>query len=78
MTTQLMTTQQAADFLNVSHSYLAKLLDQGDIPSLPGASGRSRLVYTQDIVAYKQRRDAQRRQHLSELTAFLQDEGFYD
>lgn len=71
-----MTTQQAADFLNVSRPYLIKLLEQGDIPYTKIRTHRR--VRSQDIMAYKQQRDAQRRQHLSEFTAFLEDEGFYD
>jgi len=70
-----MTTQQAADFLNMSRPYLIKLLEQGDISYTK--VGAHRRIRSQDIMAYKQQRDAQRRQHLSEFTAFLQDEGFY-
>lgn len=71
-----MTTQEAADFLNVSRPYLIKLLEQEEIPYIK--VGSHRRVRSQDIMAYKKQRDAQRRKHLNELTAFLQDEGFYD
>ncbi|NES95004.1 MAG: helix-turn-helix domain-containing protein [Desertifilum sp. SIO1I2] len=69
-------TQEAADFLNISRPYLIKLLEQGKIPYTK--VGSHRRVRTQDVLAYKKQRDTQRRQQLSELTTFLQDEGFYD
>lgn len=71
-----MTTQEAADFLNVSRPYLIKLLEQGEIPYTK--VGSHRRICSQDVLTYKQQRDAKRRQKLSEITAFLQEEGFYD
>lgn len=71
-----MTTQQAADFLNVSRPYLIKLLEQGEVPHIK--VGSHRRIRFQDIATYKQQRDTKRRQHLNELTGFLQDEGFYN
>jgi excisionase family DNA binding protein len=71
-----MTTQQAADFLNVSRPYLIKLLEQEVIPHIK--VGAHRRVRARDIMMYKQQRDTQRQKNLSEFTAFLQDEGFYD
>ncbi|KYC40537.1 DNA-binding protein [Scytonema hofmannii PCC 7110] len=71
-----MTTQQAADFLNVSRPYLIKLLEQEDIPYIK--VGTHRRVLFRDLMKYKEQRDIKRRQALQELTEFLQDEGFYD
>ncbi|NMF66313.1 helix-turn-helix domain-containing protein [Brasilonema octagenarum] len=71
-----MTTQQAAEFLNVSRPYVIKLLEQGEIPYIK--VGSHRRVCFEDLVRYKEQRDKKRREALNELTQFLQDEGFYD
>jgi excisionase family DNA binding protein len=71
-----MTTQQAADFLNVSRPYLIKLLEQGEIPYIK--VGSHRRIRFEDLMEYKQQRNSKRREGLKELTEFLQDEGFYD
>lgn len=73
---QEMTTQQAADFLNVSRPYLIKLLEQGEIPYIK--VGTHRRVRSQDLMTYKQQRDIKRREGLKEMSQFLQNEGFYD
>ncbi len=70
-----MTIAEAADVLNVSFFYLEKLLDRGKIPFK--AVGVSKHINTKDLLDYKSNRDLERRAGLSELTAFLQEEGFY-
>lgn len=71
-----MTTQQAADFLNVSRPYLIKLLEQGEIPYIK--VGSHRRVNFQDLMKYKEQRDIKRREGMKKLTQFLEEEGFYD
>ncbi|WP_427161924.1 helix-turn-helix domain-containing protein [Aliinostoc sp. HNIBRCY26] len=71
-----LTTQQAADLLNVSRTYLIKLLEQGDIPYLK--VGTHRRVRFEDLMKYKQERDTKRRQLLDELIAESQELGFYE
>ena len=60
-----LTTQQAADFLNVSRPYLIKLLDQGKIPHR--TVGRHRRVKYADLAAFEQTSKEERRKAIDEM-----------
>jgi excisionase family DNA binding protein len=71
-----LTTQQAADLLNISRQYLIRVLDRGDIPFHKVGTHR-RLAFG-DVMAYKRRRDTERRRGFDELTQLSQELGLYD
>lgn len=71
-----LTTQQAANLLNVSRPYIVKLLDEGTIPSR--TVGRYRRIRFDDLMAYKRKDDEARAKIADDLTALSQELGMYD
>ena len=70
------TTQQAADLLNVSRQYLVRLLDEGRIQFRK--TGKHRRLRVQDVLSFKEQRDKNRRAGRRELSQLTQEFGGYD
>jgi excisionase family DNA binding protein len=70
-----LTTQEAAELLNVSHSYLLKKIEVGDIPHY--REGLDRWINFEDLMDYKQRIDAASSQSLDEMVALSEEMGLY-
>jgi excisionase family DNA binding protein len=66
-----LTTQKAADLLNVSRPFLLKLLEQEEIPHY--LVGKHRRIKMSDIVAYRERREASREESLKKIQKLGQE-----
>ena len=70
-----LTTQQAADMLNISRQFLIRLLDEGKLPySKTGKHRRLKI----DVLAYKEKRSKERRAGLRKPSELTQEFGGYD
>lgn len=71
-----LTTQQAADLINLSRPFLIRLLEAGQIPyHMVGTHRRIRL---DDLLVYRRRRSLERRAMLAGMASEAQELGIYD
>ena len=70
------TTQEAADILNVSRPYLIKMLEEEKIPYI--TVGAHRRVPLHSLLEYKERRDEERLEAIREIAQMSQDLDMYD
>lgn len=71
-----MTTQEAADILNVSRPHLVKLLNNNEIPYTK--TGSHRRIKVKDVMDYKEKKDTQCRQSLNEMAEIMQENGLFN
>ena len=72
----LLTTQEAADILGMSRPTIVKFLEEGKIPF--EKPNRHRRIQLQDLLDFQERRRAERRHALNELTSDADDLGISD
>lgn len=70
------TSQQAADLVNVSRQYLVRLLDEGRLPFRK--VGKHRRIRIEDVLSFKAQRDSDRRKGLRELSQLTEEFGGYE
>ena len=68
-----LTTQEAANLLNISRPHLTKLLDRGDLPH--HKVGTHRRIKFQDLENFRLKQESARRESLDELARQAQEEG---
>ena len=70
------TSQEAADLLNVSRPFLVSLLEKEEIPYRK--VGTHRRIRLEDLLVYRDQRDSERRRLLDEIAHESQELGLYD
>ncbi|MBK4163373.1 helix-turn-helix domain-containing protein [Corynebacterium macginleyi] len=71
-----LTTQQAADLLNVSRPHVIKLMDEGILKG--HKVGTHRRLYASSVQEFKRQRDLEQRAAADELAALSEEMGLYE
>lgn len=71
-----LTTQEAADFLNVSCPFVIGLIEKGELPAT--LVGTHRRIKFQDLMDYRQRSLVARKRMVDEMAREDQERGHYD
>ncbi|WP_322753823.1 helix-turn-helix domain-containing protein [Frankia sp. Cas3] len=72
----MLTTQEAADLLNISRPTLVRLLTEGEVSYT--MRGRYRRVMLHDILDYRERTRRERRHVLDQMASDAEDDNLYD
>jgi len=71
-----LTTQQAADYLGISRPTMVRILERGEIPM--ERPGRHRYVRLEDLIAFQEQAQEQRREALDAMVTEAEDGNMYD
>ncbi|MDK4269058.1 helix-turn-helix domain-containing protein [Corynebacterium accolens] len=74
--TDELTTQQAADFLNVSRPRVIELMDEGTLKR--HTEGAYRHLYASSVQDFKRQRDLEQRAAADELAVLSDEMGLYE
>ncbi|MDP9797484.1 excisionase family DNA binding protein [Catenuloplanes nepalensis] len=72
----MLTTQEAADMLNISRPTLVRLLTDGEIPH--SLRGRHRRVLLRDVLDYSERTRVERHGALDQMAAEAEEDNLYE
>ena len=73
-----LTTQQAASILGVSRNTLIRLLEEHELPFERPGEPRHRRLRLNDVLAYRERKRADRHGRLGDMTRQASEDGLYD
>lgn len=71
-----LSTQEAADLLNVSRQYVVRLMDEGRLKH--HMTGSHRRALARDVLEFKRERDLRRRSALQRMISLSEEAGAYD
>ena len=75
---QMLTTQEAANFLGISRPTLVKLLEKEELAFERTAGGRHRKIRLEDVINYQKDKRKSRRRILDQLTSEAYSAGLYE